>query len=136
MYYYANFDRADDGITVTFRNIPEAITCGQTEEEAIEMAEDVLLSCVEIYFDQGWVFPLAGKAKKGEVPIYLPETVYAKVLLHNVMVEKGVNKADLARKSELTPPEVQRILKPRHRTKIDTIGRCLSSLGRPLQLSV
>ncbi len=100
MYYYANFDRADDGITVTFRDIPEAITCGHSDAEAID------------------------------------ESVYAKVLLHNVMLEKGLNKAELARKADLTPPEVQRLLKPRHKTKIDTIGLALSALGKPLQLAV
>ncbi len=136
MYYYANFDRADDGITVTFRDIPEAITCGHSDAEATEMAEDVLLSCVEIYFDDNRPFPVASKPQKDEVPIYLPESVYAKVLLHNVMLEKGLNKAELARKADLTPPEVQRLLKPRHKTKIDTIGLALSALGKPLRLVV
>lgn len=136
MYYYANFDRADDGISVTFRDIPEAITCGQTDSEALEMAEDALLTCVEIYFDEDRPFPLASKQQKGEIAVYLPETVYAKVLLHNVMLEKGVNKADLARTIDAKPPEIQRILRPRHKTKIDTIGHALSALGKPLQLSV
>ncbi len=136
MYYYANFDRADDGITVTFRDIPEAITCGQTDSEAIEMAEDALLCCVEIYFDENRTFPISSDQQAGEVPIYLPESVYAKVLLHNVMLEKGLNKADLSRKTGFTPPEVQRILKPRHKTKIDTIGQALLALDKPLRLAV
>lgn len=136
MYYYAQFDHAQDGITVTFRDIPEAITCGQNDQQAQEMAADALLCCVEIYFDENRHFPLPSQQKPDEVGVYLPETVYAKVLLHNVMLEKGVNNAELARYIAAAPPEVSRILKPRHKTKIDTIGKALAALGKPLVLSV
>ena len=83
MLYYANFNYADDDITVTFPDIPEAITCGQTTAEALEMAEDVLLCAVEVYFDDNRPFPLARADKEGETAVNLPDTVYAKVLLHN-----------------------------------------------------
>lgn len=59
MYYPAKFVKEDNGYTVTFRDIPEAITCGADMPEAMEMAEDVLLSSVEIYFDMDKNFPLA-----------------------------------------------------------------------------
>ncbi|CAM3262517.1 conserved hypothetical protein [Xenorhabdus nematophila ATCC 19061] len=35
MYYSAKFIKEDNGYTVTFRNIPEAITCGADIPEAI-----------------------------------------------------------------------------------------------------
>lgn len=136
MFYYAHFDCADDGITVTFPDIPEAITCGHSEAEALAMAEDVLLSCVEIYFDNGWPFPLAREGKDGEKAVYMPESVYAKILLHNTLLEKGESKAHLARLLDTNPPEVQRIFDVRRKTRIDTLGRALAVLGRPLHLSV
>ena len=136
MYYYAHFDHAADGITVTFPDIPEAMTCAQTEEKAMVRAEDVLLTCVELYFDEGWVFPRARAGREGETAVYLPETVYAKILLHNTLLEKGESKANLARLLDTQPPEVQRILNVRHKTRIDTLGRALAALGRPLHLSV
>jgi len=136
MYYFAHFDYADDGITVTFPDIPEGITCGQSEEAAMAMAEDVLLSCVEIYFEEGWLFPLAREGKTGEKAVYMPESVYAKILLHNTLLEQGASKAQLARLLETNPPEVQRFFDVRRKTRIDTLGRALALLGRPLHLSI
>lgn len=136
MYYFAHFDYVDDGITVTFPDIPEGITCGQSEEAAMAMAEDVLLSCVEIYFEEGWLFPLAREGKTGEKAVYMPESVYAKILLHNTLLEQGTSKAQLARLLETNPPEVQRFFDVRRKTRIDTLGRALALLGRPLHLSI
>ncbi|NQX61834.1 type II toxin-antitoxin system HicB family antitoxin [Paenibacillus qinlingensis] len=38
----AIFDYADDGITVTFPDLPGAITCGDTDSEALRMAKECL----------------------------------------------------------------------------------------------
>ena len=40
--YPALFDYADDGITVTFPDLPGCITCGQHDEEAFFMAKEAL----------------------------------------------------------------------------------------------
>ena len=137
MNYPALFTPAEEGgFVVTFPDIPEAITQGDTFEEAMEMAEDVLLSSVEIYFDDERAFPLSRPAGIYETSVFMPESVYAKILLHNTMCEKFISKAEVARLNNIKPPEVQRILSPRHTTKIDTIGRILFNLGKPLHLSL
>ena len=38
----AVFNYADDGISVSFPDLPGCFTCGDTDEEAIKMAEEVL----------------------------------------------------------------------------------------------
>jgi predicted RNase H-like HicB family nuclease len=38
----AVFDYADDGISVTFPDLPGCLTCGDTEEEAREMAKEAM----------------------------------------------------------------------------------------------
>lgn len=40
--YYAIFEYAEDGISVTFPDIPNAITCGFNKRHAKKMAKDVL----------------------------------------------------------------------------------------------
>ncbi|WP_018754141.1 type II toxin-antitoxin system HicB family antitoxin [Paenibacillus sanguinis] len=45
--YYAIFNFAEDGINVTFPDLPGCITCGYTTEEAIKMAKEAL----ELYLD-------------------------------------------------------------------------------------
>lgn len=137
MFYYAHFDYADDGITVTFPDIPEAITCAGTEEKAMERAEDVLLSSIEIYFDDDKPFPLAPKkAPSGLKAVYLSDNIYAKVLLHNQLLKSGMSKSQLATAIDTNPPEINRIFNLKRKTQIDTIARALQALGAQLKLSI
>ena len=47
--YTAIFQYAEDGIKITFPDIPSAITQGKTQEEALEMAQEVLGFALEDY---------------------------------------------------------------------------------------
>ena len=40
--YPAIFEYADDGITITFPDLPGCISCAESQEEALYMAKDVL----------------------------------------------------------------------------------------------
>ena len=111
-------------------------TQGDTLEEAQREAEELLLSYIEDYFKLGRVIPEPAPIEEGQVAVMLASSVVAKVLLHNAMVAENVNKAELARRLNMLPQEVQRLLKPRVYSKIDTISRALATLGHPLQFSV
>ncbi len=135
MFYPARFEPAEEGgFVVTFPDLPEAITQGDDFDEAMEMAEDVLMSCVEIYFDAEKPFPIPQSAKHGQTLVFLPDSVYAKVLLHNTMLKENLTKAELSRLTSIRPPEIQRILTPSHNTKIDTISRIMLKLNHPIYL--
>ena len=49
LFYPAVFTQAEHYITVTFPDIPSAITQGETQEEAFEMAQEVLGFALEDY---------------------------------------------------------------------------------------
>ncbi|MFK4442075.1 putative RNase H-like HicB family nuclease [Caballeronia udeis] len=52
MFRYPARLKADEaGFTATFRDIPEAITAGETREEAIGMATDALATAMDFYFE-------------------------------------------------------------------------------------
>jgi len=102
MRYPARFKPAEEGgFVVTFRDIPEAITQGDTEEEALEMAEDALLTSMEFYFEDKRSVPLPSPVKRGERLVALPPSVWAKVLLLNEMLAQGVTPSELARRLQL-----------------------------------
>ncbi|MDY4280837.1 MAG: type II toxin-antitoxin system HicB family antitoxin [[Pasteurella] mairii] len=136
MKYPAKFDPEDGGFNVTFRDIPEAITCGDDYQDALNMATDALITAMEFYFEDHRTVPLPSKAEKDEVLIELPDSIFAKVLLLNEMISQNISNAELARRIDVKPQEVQRITNLGHSTKIDTISRALSALGKQLQLSV
>lgn len=136
MYYALNFAPEEEGgYTVTCRNIPELITCGDTDEECIEMAEDVLISCVEVYFEKGWLFPESNeKLRDTERLIYLPDIIFAKVLLHNALIKEKVSKAELAKRMSVLPQSLTPVFTVRHNTKLETISKALEALGYTLHL--
>lgn len=124
------------GFTVTFRDIPEAITWGATKEEAVEMAQDALATAMDFYFEDRRAVPAPSPRKRGEVEIELPASVAAKVLLLNEMIGQGVTPAELARRLDTSPQVVNRIVDLKHATKIDTIAQALGAIGRRLELRV
>ena len=74
-------DEADGGFVVTFDDIPEAITQGDTEGEALAAAKDALESALDFYFEDKRAVPAPSKAKRGQNVIELPASLSAKVLL-------------------------------------------------------
>ena len=138
MYYPAKFtpDNEIGGFVVTFRDVPEAITQGDTFEDAKNMASDALLTSMDFYFEDNRPVPAPSVAEQGEVLINLPSSTYAKVLLLNALLEQNVSRAELARRMGIKPQEVTRIVDLNHTTKVDSIAAALHALGRNLILSV
>ena len=134
MKYPAKFLPDTGGFVVTFRDIPEAITQGDDEADAIFMAKDVLLSSMDFYFDDKRKIPLPSAAEPGERLIPLPASVAAKVLLLNEMIEQKVGPSELARMTDATPQAVNRLIDLKHTTKIDKIEEALDALGKRLEL--
>jgi len=137
MYYPAQFESAiEGGFVVTFRDIPEAISQGENETEAMEMAKDALVTAFDFYFDDKRPIPKPSKARVGERLIEVPPSIVAKVLLLNEMLNQKVKPAELARRMSVKPQEVQRLINLTHTTKIDTIAVALAALGKQLDLRV
>ncbi len=135
MQYPATFTKLDDGsFGVTFRDIPEAITQGNSYEEAVEMAEDALVTAMEFYFEDNRLVPMASQAKDDEVMVNLPLSVWAKVLLLNALLESHVSQTELARRMGVKKQQVTRIVNLEHTTKIDTLAKAFNVLGKKLDL--
>lgn len=136
MKYAAKFIKDEDGFVVTFRDIPEAITQGDTYEEAVEMAEDALLTAMDFYFEDNRQVPLPSKPKKDEVTINLPASAATKVMLLNALLESHVSQAELAKLMGIKPQQVTRIVNLEHTTKIDTVEKAFRALGKELNFAV
>lgn len=130
MNYPATFIQEDGGYTVTFRDIPEAITQGDSYEEAVEMAEDALATAMEFYFEDNRPVPLPSQPLEGEVMVELPLSVWSKVLLLNEMLAQHVSQAELAKRLGVKPQQVTRIVNLEHTTKIDTLVEAFKALGK------
>lgn len=137
MDYPALFKPAKEGgFVVTFRDIPEAITQGDTKEEAETMALDVLISSMDFYFEDKRPVPLPSKPRRGERLVTLPPSIAAKVFLLNEMLTQNVGSTELARRMGIIPQEANRLVDFHHKTKIDTLANALAMLGRRMDIVV
>lgn len=129
-------DKAGGGFVVTFADIPEAITQGETLQQALAAAKDALESALDFYFEDKRAVPAPSRPKRGQHVIELPASLSAKVLLLNEMVAQDVRPAELARRLNTTPQEVNRLTNVRHTTRIDGIAAALQALGKHLDMRV
>lgn len=60
---------ASQGFVVTFRDVPEAITQGDTFIEAVEMAQDCLSLVLFGYKEEGRAYPVPSATINGDVMI-------------------------------------------------------------------
>ena len=130
------FDIKRDGkfFLVTFPDIPEAITQGRTLTEARKAARDVLESALDLYCEDSRTVPSPSRIKAGQDFIELPASLTAKVLLLNEMVRQKVRPAELARRLQTTPQEVNRLTNLHHTSKIDRVAEAMKALGKTLEI--
>ncbi|GBU08884.1 antitoxin for the HicAB toxin-antitoxin system [Gammaproteobacteria bacterium] len=137
MYYPASFEKNEKGLyTVICRDIPEAATCGDNYDDALFMAQDVLLVALDFYFDKKRIVPTPSVAQEGDVLIELPASAWAKVLLLNELISQNVSQSELARRLQVQKQQVTRLVNLHHATKIDFIASALAKLDKTLVLSV
>jgi antitoxin HicB len=135
--YPAQFTPEGRGFVVTFPDIPEAITDGDSEREAMEYAVDAIITAFSEYIKRRRAIPQASKARgKGMRMVVLPALEEAKIRLYEAMRETGVRKADLARRMGLQKSQVDRLLDLRHRSRLDQIEAALAKLHKRLVVHV
>jgi len=115
---------------VTFPDIPEAITQGESRDEAMEAAQTALESALDFYFESNRAVPEPSRVKRGQSFVELPVSLSAKVLLLNEMVLQKVRPSELARRLGTTPQEINRLTNLRHRSRIDGIAEAMKQLGK------
>jgi antitoxin HicB len=126
----------DGGFTVTFRDLPEAITEGDSRDEALMRAEDALESALAMYIAAKEPLPKPSTPKRREVMVPLSALGMAKTALHEAMLEQKVGRAELARRLRWHLAQVNRVLDPRHASKMEQVEAALAALGLRLIVDV
>jgi antitoxin HicB len=124
------------GFTVTFRDVPEAITEGDTLEEALLRAEDALESALALYIAAKEPLPAPSQPEADESMVPLSALGMAKTALYDAMREQGVGRAELARRLRWHLPQVSRLLDLRHASRMEHVEAALAALGLRLIIDV
>ena len=136
--YPARFERGERPgvLVITFRDLPEAITQGRDEKDAIWQAADCLEEAIAGRIADGREIPRASKPARRERLIPVPAPMAAKAALYLALRDAGMTNVQLARKLGCDEREVRRMLDPRHPTKLPRINEALDVLGKRLVVGV
>ncbi len=126
----------DNGtILVTFPDIPEAVTFGDDEDDALLRAVDALESMLAAKMVDREDIPTPSSTDDGPY-VRLSALTTAKVLLYQAMKQQNIRKAELARRLGWHAPQADRLLDLNHASRLDQIERALAVLGKHLDVSV
>jgi len=123
-------------VGVFFADVPEAITAGINEAEALDLAQDALTVALSSYLDEGRPLPLPSKAKRGQPMVILPPRVAFKLAIHEAMCEQDVTQAQLGELLRIDGRQVRRILDLDHESKLSQLEAALAALGLRASVSV
>lgn len=127
----------DDGtVLVTFADVPEAITFGVDEDEALLNAIDALETGLSFYVDARKPLPVAGQPAAGQKTVSPSALECAKLGVYQAMTEQGIKKAELARRLGWHMPQVDRLFDLRHASKLDQIEAAANALGKHVHVRV
>lgn len=124
------------GFVVSFPDVPEAITAGDTRQDAVEMATDALGLALLVYVREGRPLPQPRPNDHGLTPVSIKPEVAAKLALLEAFASSGLTKAELGRRLRKDEKEIRRILDPMHPTKLAAMTQALAALGRRLVIGV
>ena len=122
--------------TVTFKDVPEAITWGDGMKDALWQAADCLEEAIAGRIRRGDMIPKPSKPRRGRLSVPLPAPMAAKAALYLAMREAGISNTNLARRLGCDEKEVRRMIDPRHPTKLPRLQAALAVLGRRLVVSM
>ncbi len=123
-------DEVDGGYTVTFRDLPEAITQGENIEDALNEAADCLEEAIANRIIRRLSIPVPSQPAKAEYLVTIPLQTSFKTSIWLAMQEKNFNQTQLAKTLGVNEKEVRRILDPSHNSKLETLERSLLALGK------
>jgi antitoxin HicB len=137
MSYPVTLKRYQGGqIGAFFADVPEAITAGSKEAEALDRAQDALTVALSSYLDDGRPLPVPSKARRGQSVVVLPPRVAIKLAIHEAMCEQSVTQVQLGELLNVDGRQVRRILNLDHESKLSQLEAALAALGLRASVSV
>ena len=117
-------------LIVSFRDLPECLTCGASETQALAEAADALEEAIAGRIDDAECIPVPSARRAGEHHVAVPAGTAVKAALALALGESGLSRVTLAQRLGVDEKAVRRMLDPRHRTGVHRIEAALRVLGQ------
>ena len=119
-------------LVVSFRDLPECLTSGADEAEALAEAADALEEAIAGRINRADSIPVPSPRRAAEHHVAVPAGTAAKAALALALRESGLSRVALAQRLGVDEKAVRRMLDPRHRTAVHRIEAALRVLGQEL----
>jgi antitoxin HicB len=126
----------NETVIAQFPDIPEAMTVGSDESNALEWAQDALVVALTGYIEERRDIPRPSKRKRGQKIVHLPPQVAMKLAIYQGMRDQGVTQAVLGECIGVDGRQVRRILDLDHNTSLSQLVRALTCLGKKLVIDI
>jgi antitoxin HicB len=143
MKYPALFEAAPEGrFVITFPDIEGAISQGDNERDAQEMAQDALITMIAHLIRHGKTVPSPslrkGRLQKGQKyrMIELPAIAALKTELYIAFRNSGLTKTALAQKLGIPKTTIDRLFAFRNHTRLDQIEAAFAALGKRVAVQI
>lgn len=133
--YPVDVEKEPLGYVVTFPDFGFGVTDGDTLEEALTNAVDLLDTLIEMEVLEAKPLPTPSPANGRHVIMPSPQLAM-KAALHNEMIAQGISKSEMARRLNIAPPNFERVMNLRHKTKFETLYAAFAALGKRLEIRV
>jgi len=120
---------------VSFPDIPEAHTFGESRDEALEHGIEALDTALSFYIDEGKDLPRAS-GKRGRSIIRPSLIAEMKLGIYQSMRTEKIRKTDLARRMGVALMQVDRLLDLTHSSRIEQLEAAYGALGKRVHVEL
>jgi len=126
----ARLEPDEDGrLVVHFPDLPEALTDGADETEALAEAADCLSEALAGRINRGEDIPPPSRLRRGRHWVAPEPTIALKAALYSALRTRRMTVADLARRLDIDARKAARLIDPRAASRLNDLEVALSALG-------
>lgn len=135
--YPARLEPDEDGrLVVRFPDLPEALTDGADEAEALSEASDCLSEALAGRINRNEQLPTPSSVGRGMHLVEPEPTIALQAALYEALASRKLNPADLGQRLGIDERQAARLFDPRARIPLAKLEAALAALGYAIAIEV
>ena len=123
-------------VIAQFLDVPEALTVGEDNTNALQWAQDALVVALTGYIEKRRDIPPPSSPEPEQKTVPLPPQVAMKLSIYQEMRDQGTTQAALGERMGVDGRQVRRILDLDHNTSLSHLTLALKCLGKELVIDI